>query len=88
MSRAYSQLMSEVCVKLGFCGSVVEGRPRYLEDFLPKSGLVTANEFADAVFKAEGWDPNGAGAHEHRRSICDAFVRFMGHSEVEAASLR
>lgn len=84
MSVAYDKLLEEVCVRLGFCGSVVDGQPLHVDQFLPQSGVLTNEAFADALFKAEGWDPAGSEAQTFRSSVREAFVRHMGGSEMDA----
>ena len=84
MSVAYDKLLEEVCVRLGFCGSVVDGQLLHVDQFLPQSGVLTNEEFADALFKAEGWDPDGSEAQTFRSSVREAFVRHMGGSEIDA----
>ena len=84
MRAAYDNLMEEVCVRLGFCGSVVDGQPLHVDQFLPESGVLTSEEFADALFKAEGWDPNGSEAKTFRSSVHETFVRHMGASAMDA----
>lgn len=83
MRAAYDKLLEEVCVRLGFCGSIVDGRPLHVDEFLPQGGVVTSDEFADALFKAEGWDPDGSEARTFRSSVREAFIRNMGGSEIE-----
>ena len=87
MHPAYDALLRDICIGLGFCGSVVEGKPLDAGMFLPQMGRVSADAFADAVFKAEGWEPDGPSARKHRRSVCDAFVRHMGSAEMDARLL-
>ncbi len=84
MRAAYDNLMEEVCVRLGFCGAVVDGQPLHVDQFLPESGVLTSEEFADALFKAEGWDPDGSEAKTFRSSVREAFVRHMGASAMDA----
>jgi len=84
MRAAYDKLLDEVCVRLGFCGSVVDGQPLHVDQFLPQSGVLTNEEFTDALFKAEGWDPDGSEAQTFRSSVREAFVRHMGGSEMDA----
>ncbi len=60
MSSDYIELLNEVCVSFGFCGSVVDGRPLHVDLFLPNSGAVSADAFADALFRAERLDPDGS----------------------------
>jgi hypothetical protein len=84
MQAAYDKLLEEVCVRLGFCGSVVDGRSLHVDQFLPRSGVLTNDEFADALFKAEGWDPDGSEARTFRSSVRESFVRHMGASQVDA----
>lgn len=88
MSTAYDELLREVCVGLGFCGSVIDDRPLHVDQFLPASGLVSADDFATAVFKAEGWDPHGAEAQRHRPKICEVFVRHLGRRAAEIHRMR
>ena len=84
MRAAYDNLLEEVCVRFGFCGSVVDDQPRQVDQFLPHSGKLTDEDFADALFKAEGWDPDGPEARKFRSSVRDAFVRHMGGTEIDA----
>jgi hypothetical protein len=80
---AYDQLLHHVCVDLGFCGSVVDGQPRRVDLLVPQSGTVTANQFADLVFTAEG-----VVLERFREPLHDAFRRFLGSDVVDARSLR
>lgn len=87
MSTAYVKLTQDVCVRLGFCGGVVDNRALHVDQFVPKSGPVTADAFATALFRGEGWEPEGPEARKYRPAVCDAFVRYMGGSEVDASLL-
>lgn len=82
MRAAYDNLLEEVCVRLGFCGSIVDGQPVSVDQSIPEDGVLTKTAFADALFKAEGWDPDGSQARSFRDSVYEAFVRHMGGSEV------
>ena len=84
----YDQLLDEICINLGFCGSVVNGEPLHVDRFIPQSGLVSADEFVDWVFQAEGWDPGEEDTLKHRASIRDAFDRHMGSEVVDAQALK
>lgn len=86
MTAAYDKLLKDVCVRLGFCGSVVGGQPMHVDQFLAQSGTLTADDFADAVFKAEGLDPDSLEAQRFRPSVLGAFIRHMGGSEIDASS--
>jgi hypothetical protein len=85
---AYDDLMHEVCVGLGFCGWTVDGEPLHVDMFIPESGPVSADEFVEWVFRAEGWDPQGEQALKHRASLRDAFLKHMGSDTVDAHLLR
>lgn len=87
MRAAYAKLLEEVCVRLGFCGSVVDGRLLHIDQFVPGSGTLTSQEFADALFKAEGWDLDGLEAQTFRFKVREAFVWHMGTSAVDASQL-
>lgn len=84
MKAAYNKLLEDVCVRLGFCGSVVDGQSLHVDQLLPQSGALTDEEFADALFKAEGWDADSSEARTLRSSVRDAFIRHMGSSEIDA----
>lgn len=84
----YDGLLHEVCVGLGFCGSVVDGKPLQVDDFIPEHGPVSADEFVQSVILAEGMDPNGGTATKHAASLRQAFVRHMGGDSVDASRLK
>ena len=84
-SGAYEQLMHEVCVGMGYCGSVIDGEPRHVDDYIPESGPVTAQQFVDWVFLAEGLDPFGSSHADEMRKL---FVKHMGAEVVDAGQLK
>lgn len=43
----YKNLTHELCVLMGFCGSIIDGKPHHVDDYLPAEGVFTAEEFAD-----------------------------------------
>jgi hypothetical protein len=83
----YDALLIEVCAGLGFCGSVVNGEPLHVDRFIPDHGPVSADEFVEWVFRAEGMEPNGPDARKHRQSLRQAFVKYMGEV-ADARSLK
>ncbi len=83
LSAAYDQLLRHVCADLGFCGSVVNGMPMHVDSLVPQTGVVTASEFADLVFEAEGET-----LERFREPLRDAFRRFLGSDAVDASLLR
>lgn len=85
---AFDALMHEVCVERGG-GSVVDDRPMHLTDFLPESGEVTADQFADWIFEADGVDPDEDREkwQRHIDDLRDAFKRHMGEFSVDVQQL-
>ena len=83
----YDALLHDVCVRLGFCGSVVNGEPLHVDRFVPTLGRVSADQFVEWVFRAEGMDPQDAVAMKHAHSLREAFVRHMGSDVVDARAL-
>jgi hypothetical protein len=82
--------MEEVCVKLGFCGSVKDDKPLHVRMFIPDEGTVTADQFVEWVFLADDMDPN---ADLKRWQPCKdriraAFIACMGGESVDAHLLR
>ena len=81
----YAALMRDVCVGMGWCGSVVGGQPLHVDMFIPESGPVTANQFVDWLFEAEGL---AGQAESHRKVLHAAFVRHMGSDVIDAGQLK
>lgn len=85
MNAPYAGLLNEACVGLGFCGSAVDGKPLHVSDFIPESGLVSADQYADWTLMAEGLDPDCE--DQWRTVLKAAFVRHMGSDVVDAEAL-
>lgn len=85
MNVRYDKLLDDICIRLGFCGSFVDGQALRACHFLPASRTLTADDFADASFRAEGWAPDGSEAQTFRSRVRDAFVQHMGELQVDAA---
>lgn len=83
----YDALQHAICVELGFCGSIVQNKPSHVDDFIPESGRVTAEQFARWVVQAEGMAPDDPSMAPHLKAITAAFIRHMGASVVDAAVL-
>jgi hypothetical protein len=92
MSRnpRYNALMHEVCVGKGWCGGIVDGEPSHIDDFIPDTGSVSADQFVDWLFAADGVDPltEPAKWKEHKDGLRDAFIRHMGADVVDASALK
>lgn len=89
-SKNYENLMQEVCVEKGWCGGVVDGKPTHVDDFIPESGRVTAEQFVDWLFRADGMDPfvELEKWQKHKDGLKDAFIRHMGADVVDASMLK
>ena len=85
---AYDDLLDEIGIGHGFCGAVINGEPLTVDTFIPKDGRVSAGQFVDWVFRAEGMDPMSPEAVKHAPSIRAAFVRHMGSEVVDAQDLK
>ena len=82
----FDGMMHEVCVGMGFCGSVVNGQPRHVIDYIPNSGTVAADQFASWLLEAEGMPSEPSEAFwSDLRAI---FVKHMGHETVDAQDLK
>jgi hypothetical protein len=77
--------MQEVCVGMGYCGSVVGGEPRHVDMYIPDSGPVSADQFVEWVFLAEGLDAFGS---SHADGMRKAFIKHMGSEVVDAQMLK
>jgi hypothetical protein len=89
-SKNYNSLMHEVCVGLGWCGGIVDGKPTHVDDFIPATGTVSAAQFVNWLFLADEVDPNAEPEkwQSHKDGLLAAFVRHMGADEVEAFRLK
>lgn len=89
-SKNYNSLMHEVCVELGWCGGIVDGKPSHVDDFIPATGIVSAAQFADWLFLADGVDPseNHEKWQKHKDELVAAFIRHMSADSVEASRLK
>jgi hypothetical protein len=88
VSKAYEKLLNDVCVRLGFCGSIVNGEALHVDMLLPEQGTIRANDWVDAVLQAEGFDPKDASLDQFRRSIRDAFIEHLGSDKVDVQQLK
>ena len=84
LANPYNALCDYICVELGFCGSVKDGKSRHGSQLVPAVGMVTADQFVGWVFQAEGMEP----ISEHQEALRAAFVKFMGSATVDARRLR
>ena len=88
--NVFDGMLDEVCVKLGWCGCVKNGKPLHVTDFIPETGPVSADQFARWLIMADGLDTDQP-TSEIRRSIHRlkaVFVKHMGADVVDASSLR
>ena len=86
-NKAYAYLLQTICGGMGYCGSVVDGARRHVDDFISAEGPVTADQFVDWVFQAEGIEPL-LGERSHKRAIREAFIKHMGSDVVDASKLK
>ena len=85
----YNALMQELCVGKGWCGSVINGEPSHVDDLIPDTGPVSADQFVDWLFLAEGYEQSLEPKSKiHRRTLREAFVRYMGSNIVDASELK
>lgn len=84
----FDLLLRDVCVRLGFCGGLVNGKPTHVTDLLPDVGVVTAEEFAKLVISAE-CDRQSPPDKQLRwvTVLTDAFVEHLGAASAPAESL-
>lgn len=87
--RDFDRLMRGSCVGYGYCGSLYDGSPSHVTDFIPADGTVTADEFVDWVLLADHepthGDPRRTVMRERLRSC---FIGYLGSSVVDAKKLR
>jgi hypothetical protein len=86
----YNALMHEICVGKGWCGGIVDEKPSHVDDLIPDTGPVSADQFVDWLFVAEGLDPLSEADkwQKHKDGLKDAFVRHMGADVIDASALK
>ncbi|MGH6644289.1 MAG: hypothetical protein ACRED3_16500, partial [Bradyrhizobium sp.] len=80
----------EWCSRMGYCGSVTDNEPRHVSDYFPKTGEVSADDFAYWVYVAEGRKeitPELAPTLPDGQQFRAAFIHFMGSNRVAASAL-
>lgn len=82
--------MHEVCVEWGFCGCVKYGQQLHVDQLIPSTGPVTADQFVEWVFLADDMNPNSEPERwsRHKAAIRAAFIEHMGDAVVDASRLR
>ncbi|WP_260482613.1 hypothetical protein [Sphingomicrobium flavum] len=90
---AFERVSWLVCVAYGWCGSFFDGKMQKAEDYLPKTGVVTAQDYQAAVFKAEGASLDGepfegdAKLKSDGSYIIDLFRKEFGSDAVPAEEI-
>ena len=74
----------------GWCGSITNGESLHVTDFIPTTGVVTADEFVDWLLVADGVDPDVASSQvkNWKRDLRAVFVKHMGADHVDASALQ
>jgi len=85
--NTFDGMMYEYCVRRGWCGSVKDGKPLHVSDFIPDTGPVFAHEFVGWLILAEGFDTNYLSMSEIK-SLIAVFVKHMGAEVLDASKLR
>jgi hypothetical protein len=84
----FDALLHRICVDWGFCGSVQSGKYVHVLQFIPRSGLVTARQFADWVLLAEGDGHLSAPSRdEWTERFEQAFITILGADTVDVTRL-
>jgi hypothetical protein len=90
-TNSFDGMMHEFCVKLGWCGSVKDGKQLHVSDFIPETGPVSADQFARWLIAADGFDPDQLSGSEFRLlmgQLTSVFIKHMGADVVDASNLR
>lgn len=80
---AFEKLSWDICVNGGWCG-IVDGQPTRVEDLLPKSGVVTARQFAELAIRADGWPASDPLPKNHLLWLEAKFIKHLGVNSVPA----
>ena len=85
----FDGLMRAICVGYGFCGSLQDDGFVHVTYFFPERGKVTAEQFVDWLFMAEGEQvPLSSPADMlMREKLRNCFIGYMGSDCVDARML-
>lgn len=81
-------LLHDICVNGGWCGGIVNGKPTHVEDLLPRTGIVTAREFARLAAKADGWADAEPVPDDHLDWLASRFIENLGADSMPAEELQ
>ena len=84
---ARDNLLWDICVIGGWCGGIVDGKPTHVEDLVPRTGTVTAQEFARLAVRADGWPDAVPVPDKHLRWLEAKFVEHLGAEAVPCEDL-
>jgi len=85
---ATDNLLWDICVEGGWCGSTVDGKPTHVVDLIAEAGTVTAQEFARLAIKADNWPDAEPMPDKHLRWLEAKFVEHLGEEAVPCEDLR
>lgn len=87
MAKGIDPLLHEPCVTYGYCGCVKFDKPLDVDDFIPPSGPVHADQFVEWVFLADDVNPNSSEPHivEMKAKFRELVVYHLGGETFEAA---
>ena len=82
--------MRDVCVGHGWCGGLADGKPSHVDDYVPESGTVSADQFVEWLFEADGYDPADRPDQtaRFRDDLREVFIEHMGAEQVDASLLK
>jgi len=80
-------MLHEFCVKLGWCGSLKDGKQLHVSDFIPETRSVSADEFVRWLIVADGLTPAEIDASQLKQ-LEAVFVKHMGADVISAEALR
>lgn len=81
------RLIFDICAFYGLCGHAHEGRLVCVDDYLPASGMISADEFALAAIRGDGWQGNEDEdfIRNWKRYVRALFIDYMGAEAVDVA---
>eukprot|EP01035_Chromulina_nebulosa_P029732 gene29732-39431_t len=84
----FDRLSWDMCVNGGWCGGIVDGKPTRVDDLIPESGTISAEDFAKLAMRADGWPESEPFEEKFIQHLKELFIKYFGVEPVDVEEFR